>query len=56
MRCACLPCTSIVRREPGRPSTRLQELIERAMIFQDSIYLVINKPAGVAVHGGSGMS
>jgi 23S rRNA pseudouridine955/2504/2580 synthase len=42
--------------EPGRPSTRLQELIERSVIFQDKHLLVIDKPAGVAVHGGSGMS
>jgi 23S rRNA pseudouridine955/2504/2580 synthase len=42
--------------EPGRPSTRLQELIERAVIFQDKHLLVIDKPSGVAVHGGSGMS
>ena len=42
--------------EPGRPSTSLLELIERAVIFQDKRLLVIDKPAGVAVHGGSGMS
>jgi 23S rRNA pseudouridine955/2504/2580 synthase len=42
--------------EPGRPSTSLLELIERAVIFQDRHLLVIDKPAGVAVHGGSGMS
>ena len=42
--------------EPGRPSTSLQELIEGAVIFQDKHLLVIDKPAGVAVHGGSGMS
>lgn len=41
---------------PGRPSTSLLELIERAVIFQDRHLLVIDKPAGVAVHGGSGMS
>jgi len=44
------------RDEPGRPSTSLLELIERAVIFQDKHLLVIDKPAGVAVHGGSGMS
>ena len=38
------------------PSTSLLELIERAVIFQDKHLLVIDKPAGVAVHGGSGMS
>ena len=42
--------------EPGRPSSSLVELIERAVIFQDKHLLVIDKPAGVAVHGGSGMS
>jgi 23S rRNA pseudouridine955/2504/2580 synthase len=42
--------------EPGRPSTRLQELIEHSVIFQDKHLLVSDKPAGVAVHGGSGMS
>ena len=42
--------------EPGRPTTSLMELIERAIILQDRHLLVIDKPAGVAVHGGSGMS
>ena len=42
--------------EPGLPSSRLQDLIERSVIFQDKHLLVIDKPAGVAVHGGSGMS
>jgi len=52
-----LPPVHIDRTEdPGRPSTRLQELIERSVIFQDKHLLVIDKPAGVAVHGGSGMS
>jgi len=52
-----LPPVHIDRtEEPGRPSTRLQELIERSVIFQDKHLLVIDKPSGVAVHGGSGMS
>jgi 23S rRNA pseudouridine955/2504/2580 synthase len=42
--------------QPGRPSSSLIELIERAVIFQDRHLLIVNKPAGVAVHGGSGMS
>lgn len=33
-------------------ATRLQE----AVIFEDASLLVINKPAGIAVHGGSGLS
>jgi 23S rRNA pseudouridine955/2504/2580 synthase len=44
------------RASPGRPSSSLLELIEGAVIFQDKHLLVLDKPAGVAVHGGSGMS
>jgi 23S rRNA pseudouridine955/2504/2580 synthase len=45
-----------VGSEPGRPSDSLLELIEKAVILQDRHVLVLDKPAGVAVHGGSGMS
>jgi 23S rRNA pseudouridine955/2504/2580 synthase len=41
---------------PGQPSDSLTQLIERAVIFEDRHLLVIDKPCGVAVHGGSGMS
>jgi 23S rRNA pseudouridine955/2504/2580 synthase len=52
-----LPPVRIERdAEPGRPSSSLLGLIEQAVIFQDRHLLVIDKPAGVAVHGGSGMS
>jgi 23S rRNA pseudouridine955/2504/2580 synthase len=44
------------RITPRQPSSSLLELIERAVIFQDKHLLAIDKPAGVAVHGGSGMS
>jgi 23S rRNA pseudouridine955/2504/2580 synthase len=42
--------------EPGRPSDSLMALIEKSAIYEDKHVLVIDKPAGVAVHGGSGMS
>jgi 23S rRNA pseudouridine955/2504/2580 synthase len=42
--------------EPGRPTDSLMTLIESSIVFQDRHLLVIDKPAGVAVHGGSGMS
>jgi 23S rRNA pseudouridine955/2504/2580 synthase len=42
--------------EPGQPSTSLLELIEKSVIFQDKHVMVLDKPAGVAVHGGSGLS
>src|SRR6202021_382029 len=41
--------------ELRQPSSSLLDLLERAVIFQDKHLLVIDKPAGDAVHGGSGM-
>jgi len=38
------------------PSTSLQQLVTGAIVYEDADLLVVNKPAGVAVHGGSGMS
>ena len=40
---------------PRVPSA-LRTLIERAIIHEDERLLVLDKPAGVAVHGGSGLS
>lgn len=42
--------------EVGRPSTDLQETIRKAIVYEDAKLLVLDKPAGVAVHGGSGIS
>jgi 23S rRNA pseudouridine955/2504/2580 synthase len=38
------------------PSRSLQAIIQQSVIYEDKDFLVINKPAGVAVHGGSGLS
>jgi 23S rRNA pseudouridine955/2504/2580 synthase len=42
--------------EPVRVSSRARETIESAIISEDDRLLVLDKPAGVAVHGGSGLS
>jgi 23S rRNA pseudouridine955/2504/2580 synthase len=42
--------------EVGRPSADLQERIRQAIIYEDSRLLVLDKPSGIAVHGGSGIS
>lgn len=34
----------------------LTKRLKECIIFEDSCFLVINKPAGIAVHGGSGLS
>jgi 23S rRNA pseudouridine955/2504/2580 synthase len=38
------------------PSRGLQELLTSAIVYEDRDLIVVNKPAGVAVHGGSGLS
>ncbi len=42
--------------EPARVSSRARETIEAAVISEDDRLIVLDKPAGVAVHGGSGLS
>jgi 23S rRNA pseudouridine955/2504/2580 synthase len=37
-------------------SIRLQTLVSKAIIFENDQLLILNKPAGIAVHGGSGIS
>src|SRR5690606_35229935 len=37
-------------------AARLTSQIEQAIIHEDERLLVVNKPSGVAVHGGSGVS
>ena len=61
-----LMCSDMVRIPPVRISVdnspplrvplALQKQLEQAIIFEDEGLLVINKPAGLAVHGGSGLS
>jgi 23S rRNA pseudouridine955/2504/2580 synthase len=39
---------------PREPTARLRELVERRILFEDRGLIVLDKPSGVAVHGGSG--
>ncbi|MDD5277403.1 MAG: 23S rRNA pseudouridine(955/2504/2580) synthase RluC [Methylovulum sp.] len=34
----------------------LKELLQQGVLFEDDVLLIINKPAGFAVHGGSGIN
>jgi 23S rRNA pseudouridine955/2504/2580 synthase len=43
-------------RQPGTVPWHLIEDIEKSICYEDDLILVVNKPAGVAVHGGSGIS
>lgn len=48
-----------VRRDvssPQSPGKAWQQAITRAILYEDAELLVLNKPSGVAVHGGSGVN
>lgn len=45
--------------EPDEPQPLAQGLLKRledSIVFEDKALIVINKPAGIAVHGGSGLN
>src|SRR3546814_4653715 len=42
--------------EKGVPAKGLLAAMEASIVFEDARLLVINKPSGVASHGGSGIS
>lgn len=40
----------------GEPTAALRRRVEEAIVFEDRGLIVLDKPAGIAVHGGSGRS
>ena len=51
-----IPPVRMTEKRQGAVPTGLIELIERSVIHEDDLLLLLNKPAGVAVHGGSGLA
>ena len=41
---------------PAKPSNTMTSLLENSILFENDGLLIINKPPGLAVHGGSGIS
>lgn len=41
---------------PAQPGARVLDVIAASIIYEDDALLILNKPAGIAVHGGSGVS
>ena len=41
---------------PASGSARLAAMLEGAILYEDDGLLILNKPAGIAVHGGSGVA
>jgi len=44
------------QQEAGKPSGALIDLLDKSIIYEDELLLIVNKPSGLAVHGGSGIS
>ncbi len=52
-----IPPIRIAEKEPlAKPSNVMTKLLEQSIVYESDGLLVINKPAGLAVHGGSGVS
>ena len=49
------PYTGSDSPQVGKPSPALQKFLLESLLYEDEQVLVINKPAGLAVHGGSGI-
>ena len=43
-------------KDAGKPGRHSLENIEKQVLYEDDLIIVLNKPSGVAVHGGSGIS
>ena len=50
------PVRVLPHTEPGKPSPQLCASIAKAIVYEDARLLGLDKPAGIAVHGGSGLS
>lgn len=51
-----IPPVRTVQRPPGSAPDAVVEQIEKSIVYEDDLLIVVNKPAGLAVHGGSGVS
>lgn len=53
-----IPPVRVAEREEQAVSTKLDKVaaLANAILYEDDHLLVLNKPSGTAVHGGSGLS
>ncbi len=52
-----VPPVKIEQADPNRvPPKGMLERLQASIVFEDKALLVINKPSGIATHGGSGIS
>ena len=51
-----IPPVRLAEKAVNSPSRDLIKRLNQSIIYEDNLLLIINKPAGVAVHGGSGLA
>lgn len=51
-----VPPVRVSEPDTSVPAKSLQQRVEDAVLYEDKSILVINKPSGIAVHGGSGIN
>lgn len=51
-----IPPVRVDLSPPRVPSEKLQARLDDTILYEDERFLVLNKPSGMAVHGGSGLS
>jgi 23S rRNA pseudouridine955/2504/2580 synthase len=51
-----IPPVRVSESKPAAPSGQSLQRLAEAILYEDERLLVLNKPAGMAVHGGSGLS
>ncbi|MCK3655032.1 23S rRNA pseudouridylate synthase [Pasteurellaceae bacterium Macca] len=53
-----VPPVRVAEKNEAPVSTKLNKVaeLENQILYEDEVMLVINKPSGIAVHGGSGLS
>lgn len=50
-----IPPIRVSESKPGKTSDSLKKLLTESVLYEDKGLLAINKPSGLAVHGGSGI-
>lgn len=51
-----IPPVTIEERAPLQASSAAKDRLSSSILYEDKSLIIINKPAGMAVHGGSGIS
>lgn len=51
-----IPPVRVSERTAGEPPRALRERVSQSVLYEDEQLLVLDKPSGIAVHGGSGLS